>query len=79
MSTCRSCGAQIDWVKLTSGKNHPVEGEYIKHDEAENGDRLVTDGGNVYAVDRSKSFPNVKGRISHFSVCPDADKWRRSK
>lgn len=25
MSICKSCGAEIKWIKLTSGKAHPVD------------------------------------------------------
>lgn len=77
MSECRSCDQKIEWVKLKSGKNHPVDLDYIAHDEARDGDRLVTDGGNIIVVDLSNSFPNIKGRISHFATCPQADDWRR--
>ncbi|TXH59010.1 MAG: hypothetical protein E6Q97_00945 [Desulfurellales bacterium] len=78
MSRCRSCDQPIDWVKTVAGKNMPVDSEYINYDEAEQGDILVTDGGNVITVDKSKRMPNVKGRMSHFATCPDAPKWRNS-
>ena len=57
----------------------PVDPEYIKYDDAEHGDILVTDGGNIYTVNKQNaphSLPNVKGRISHFATCSDANKWR---
>ena len=77
MSICRSCGAQIDWVKTTAGKNMPVEGEHVEYNDAEEGMVLITDGGNVYKVTPDKHLPSVKGRISHFSTCPNADDWRK--
>lgn len=77
MSACRSCGAQIDWVKTPAGKNMPVEGLYLKYDELSPGEIIVTDGGNIYKKEAEKSLPSVKGRISHFAVCPQADSWRK--
>lgn len=77
MATCRSCGQVIDWVKLVSGKSIPVNEEYVNYEDAETGDILVTDGGNVIRVSDKSNYPNIKGRISHFATCPDADKWRK--
>lgn len=77
MATCRSCGAKIDWIKTKAGKNMPVEGEPVEYADCEDGDVIVTDGGETYKVDHSKPLVfSVSGRISHFSTCPDADKWR---
>lgn len=74
---CRSCGKFIEWVKTTKGKNMPCDPEVLSHDEMNNGDVLVTLGGHVQRVDRSKSFPSLRGRVSHFATCPNANEWRR--
>lgn len=76
MSVCRSCGQEIDWVLTSKGKKMPVDPEYIWYDEADSGTVIVTDGGVVYVVSSSRSFPSVKGRISHFATCPNANDWR---
>lgn len=77
MSTCRSCGQQIDWVKTVHGKNMPVDGDYIPYDDADIGTVIITDGGNVYKVAEGRSYPTVEGRVSHFSTCPQAEEWRK--
>lgn len=77
MALCRGCEQRIEWVRLTSGKNHPVDPDYVDYDEACDGDKLVTDGGNIITVDCEMSRPNVKGRISHFATCPHGDAFRK--
>ncbi len=77
MAICRSCGAKIEFQPTKTGSNMPVDPEYIEHDEGETGMKIVTDGGNVITIDEGVSRPSVRGRISHFSTCPDADKFRR--
>lgn len=77
MSVCRSCGEPIDWVKTPKGKNMPVEGLYLRYDDLSPGETIITDGGNVYVKSIDKEFPSVKGRISHFSTCPQGDEWRK--
>lgn len=76
MPQCRSCGAKIDWITTIAGKKMPVDPDYLKYEEAKQGDVIVTDGGIVYKVDHNKNLPSVKGRISHFATCRDADNWR---
>lgn len=77
MSFCRSCDAPIEWVTLKSGKNHPVDPDYINWMEAKEGDKLVTDSGDILTVNNLQNLPNVKGRISHFATCPQANEWRK--
>lgn len=77
MSTCRSCGQVIDWVKTTKGKMMPVDPEYYHYNDLKPGDIIITDGGNTHTKREGCSFTNLKGRISHFSSCKDADKWRK--
>lgn len=79
MSYCRSCGQPIDWVKTTKGKNMPVEGDYIFYDDLSAGEIIITDGGNLYTKKKDDSAPSVRGRISHFAICPQADEWRKEK
>lgn len=79
MSQCRSCGAAIDWVKTPQGKNMPVEGDYIKYEDLQPGEVIISDGGIVYKKVAGHNLPSVKGRISHFAVCPQAGEWRRGR
>ena len=61
-STCRSCGAEILWVKTANGKNMPVdydsEIEYLWND----GTSVEFDAGLM---------------TSHFATCPEADRHRK--
>ena len=79
MSYCKSCGAEIKWIKMLSGKNMPVNAQkrYI-----------IKDGGNEVLVKESgelikgtfaslENGANGEGYISHFSTCPNANRHRR--
>jgi len=77
MSICRSCEKPIKWIKTKDGRNMPCDPEVFLHDECKNGDKLVTETGHVVSVNSDQSLPNVKGYISHFSTCPEANQWRK--
>jgi len=78
MSTCRSCGAEIKWIKTIASKNMPVDPELISSDDLEHGDVLVTEDGHVTKVDHScNDYESVDGYVSHFATCPHADQHRR--
>jgi hypothetical protein len=79
MAVCRGCGEIIDWVKTKSGKNMPLDPAYLSHDEANEGDLLVTDTGVIYCVHKKERMPNVKGRICHFATCKHATEFRKIK
>jgi len=34
MATCRSCGAEITWMKTSGGKNIPVDAETVEDEGA---------------------------------------------
>jgi len=76
VSRCRSCFAEIVWVKTQSGKSMPL-------------DPLATAEGNVTVDERGVARVRV-GRdrevelergaslyTSHFVTCPEAERWRR--
>lgn len=80
MSNCRSCGANIEWVTLQSGKKHPCDPEELTLNDCEDGDKLITHLGELIVVNdgtRAKRADQI-GMVSHFSTCPDADDWRKS-
>ena len=63
---CRSCGAPVEWAEMVkSGKknpfNPPIVAVATKHD---------SDMRLIEVIDSSVT-------TSHFSTCPDRDKWRR--
>ena len=79
MNRCRSCGAEIKWIKMLSGKNMPVDAQkrYIKKDGGH--EVLVTEGGELIrgTFASLEDGANGEGYISHFSTCPNANKHRR--
>ncbi|TXH53451.1 MAG: hypothetical protein E6Q97_13240 [Desulfurellales bacterium] len=79
MSRCRSCDAEIVWIKTKTGKNMPCDPDELHHDEMDQGDVFVTLDGHTQKVDKAKSYPNLKGYISHFATCPDAELWRNKQ
>lgn len=78
MSRCRSCNAEIEWVKNHLGRVVPFNPEpdpngnyerFLISDNPGVGVRPIKKGMRVKASDR---------RVSHHATCPDADNWRRS-
>ena len=55
MSTCKGCGAPIDWITTTGGKYMPVDPEPVFIIEGGDGpDRFVTDEGAVLLGRRAR-------------------------
>ena len=80
MSTCRSCGAEIKWVRMKSGKAMPVDPCCRSIITAENGEAvIVTDDGEVVkgCFASFSQGANKTGYVSHFSTCPYANEHRR--
>jgi hypothetical protein len=81
MGKCRSCGAEIGWIRTKAGKNMPVDAKPIPFVEWLEGDTLVTEEGETFRAYPSVALPadakDVKFAYrSHFATCPQADKWR---
>lgn len=47
MSVCKGCGAPIDWIRTTEGRNMPIDPEPVFIIEGGGTDRFVTDEGAV--------------------------------
>lgn len=78
MSKCKSCGVDIIWVKLASGKSMPCNREkiYYKQDLTNGRLNLVLPNGKVTRGNfdyESDTF----GYISHFATCPSAELHRQ--
>lgn len=81
MARCKSCGREIAWIRLTTGKLMPVDVAPVYYEDRRDGAAvIVTEDGRVscghteaVAVIGSK----VRGYMSHFATCPAADKYRR--
>ena len=87
MSRCKSCGAEIKWIPMASGKLMPVDAAPISYSEnlfpfsfsSDSGDSiltLVTDRGTIV---RTRFDPGVDkiGYTSHFATCPNASQHRK--
>ncbi len=68
MSTCKSCGQEIEWVTVSTGYV-PVDLEEIFYDDVPEGMRLISFAGLTYRVTHDINFPNIKGQICHWDSC----------
>lgn len=65
MSQCKSCGAEIKWIKTLAGKNHPIDAKPEK--------RWVY----TYPEDpkQAAGWSLEETHTSHFATCPDGKQW----
>lgn len=68
---CRSCGAAILWARTLRGRPIPLDAE----ESFEGGGTMLF---TVDAQGVARRSITGTGRRSHFSSCPDADRWRRA-
>ena len=63
MSQCKSCSAEVIWVKnYKTGKDQIVDAKPVKV--------WIANGfGDNYRL--------VDGYVPHWAICPDAEKWKR--
>ena len=81
MAKCKSCGAEIIWVKMRSGKSAPCNPEPIHYRKLVHGENmllLVTPEGDVTPGQAWKDS-DLFGYISHFATCPNANRHRKGK
>lgn len=85
-SRCRSCGADILWVKWErSGKRMPVDAVADMRPRPKGGDIVLTlRGGDFGELLAEKFYPPKHGEkrnryTSHFATCPNADEHRRGQ
>jgi len=65
---CKSCGAEIEWIKTKAGKNAPIDAKPVKvYIEAPD------------LIGHENRWILISAFTSHFATCPDADKFRRKK
>lgn len=78
MNKCKSCGAQIVYVPLTSGKTMPCNARLVDYYPTEGGrQRIVTPDGRVVAAEFAGCGEGKVGYISHFATCPKANTYRK--
>lgn len=76
MSRCKSCGAEIVWIKMRTGKSMPCDAmpHYFREEDG-GGITFVTPDGLVKHGEPDEF--GERGYISHFATCPNADQHRR--
>lgn len=73
-STCRTCGAEIVWARMPSGKMCPFDAE----ETPAGGWDLIDDRGEVLAQRLTRvAGSGEPGYLSHFATCPQATEHRR--
>lgn len=79
ITKCRSCGANIIWIRTKAGKNMPVDAPILSYRKNPQGkENIVTQSGEVVRGDIVKtSEAEGVGYISHFATCPFARTHRR--
>lgn len=79
MAQCKSCGAEIKFIKMKSGRWNPVNPQkrYIKKDGGN--EVLVTDSGELIqgTFATLEDGANGEGYTSHFATCPNAEQFRK--
>lgn len=79
---CRSCGAEIVWVTMQSGKKMPCDAELIGFLEKNDAQTVFIrpDKGIVMrGVKAPTDMTCFWGYRSHFETCPQADQFRRKE
>ncbi len=66
MSKCKSCGADIQWLKTRKGKNIPVN--IPPFEDGESAHEAITT-----AIEFNPDY-----MIAHFATCPNANKHRKN-
>ena len=79
MATCRSCGAEIKFIKLKSGKWNPCDPVKRTIIKGEGNEVLVTIDGDIIRGEFAslEEGANAEGYISHFATCKYADRHRK--
>ena len=79
-SICKSCGAEIIWIKMQSGKAMPVDYNQVTYWKKTGGSKkIVTPNGEVLSgeIEGDLNTATGVGYISHFATCPNANQHRR--
>jgi hypothetical protein len=72
VTTCRSCGAPIEWRRTVNGKAMPIDAVPTPSGN------LVIDGHKVRAATEDEKVVPHLLYTSHFATCPDARQHRKA-
>ena len=84
MSRCKSCNAEIIWIKTAAGRSMPCDAERVQFDPDTGNETFITPGGNVVKgslLKKGHSGRNgfLYGYVPHWATCPNADRHRRGR
>ena len=81
MAICKSCGAEIIFIKTSHNTSIPCDPAIILYRRSTTGSKtVVTRNGEVIKADIvSEAYMHGEGYISHFATCPDASAHRKVK
>lgn len=80
MTKCKSCGANIVWIAMQSGKSMPCNAEQVVYWKSEKGEAtIITPNGETVraTLKTQRTLPTGVGYISHFATCPNANTHRK--
>ena len=76
LDRCRSCGAEIIWLTMASGRRMPINPEPSPAGNVVAD--LVVAVGAVLSTTPGAAKPAGPLYLSHFATCPQGKTWRRS-
>lgn len=85
---CRSCPAPIIWAETEAKENKPGRKIPIDADPDNHGYAKIVEGGNLAFTGQTtgedlpvvRYVPKAVGRhVTHFSTCPNAESYRKSR
>lgn len=85
MAKCKSCGAEIIWIKTANGKSMPCDAAGISYSvdlhpgaKGEEVLNLITDRGTIVRTMFDPGGDKI-GYTSHFATCPNANQHRKKR
>lgn len=82
MAKCKSCGADIIWIKMQSGKNMPCDAQPVVYWKNPKGKAtIITPNGETYRADLTGDINKATGigYIPHWATCPTAGTHRKQE
>ena len=80
ITTCRSCGARIRWIRTPAGKSMPCDERPISYLPNPQGKaKLVTPEGTVVSCDEVQEGTegSLAGYRAHWSTCDNPNRFKR--